>query len=1130
MEEAMSLKSKFKRLFSGVLSLAVIASVLPSIPAAAEEAEKYPYSVFGRNGITMSASSNLCMNGNMHTNKNADISYMNGNINGSITTGSDIEKRVKHVYSDQKIMETYFTENCDLHEEEYVYSDMNIHINNPLFCYNNITLDGNVSLNSNLGTLMNLNITGEVKNANTSVVYSKYGNITIENDSTANINGLIYVPLGTLTINSPNINLNGVIIADKIVINGSSVNINYKDDIAGFIGNTSEVYDFSGLEYLPEEWLGDTDEDELFDIYEKVIDTDPLNPDTDGDGLPDGYEVITLNTDPLEIDTDENGISDADEDFDSDNLNNLGEYQNGTDPFNPDTDEDGFMDGDEVYTYGTDPLNPDTDNDGLLDGEESYNGSIYAKYGMYFDPLNPDTNGNGVLDGEEVFGQSKKQEVETHDEAITEISVDMDTNGSLERNLTIESMYNIDAMSSNVYAMIGEPFNFTSSTNFESATITFKIDQSKLGDTLFDNLIILWYNEEEQIFEEMPTTRDAVNSTVSTTTTHFSQYMVVDSQKWYANWNYSLSELRRMWISGTSYQRNLHTILMMDCSSSAYSSDPYNLALKVGYNGVTSENIEDIRNSINSQWDAEHYCVKSCDRFDICDGIINNKGSNDAVALITFAGGVVSNSGWIYSKGSLRNALAQNIGNYGGTGSWRSAINTALGMVETDTTDIYRIVIISDTNANSGVISSDEFASNVILNVVNVGTGSFSNNIEAVAQATGGDVYNAISASDLTYQSGGFITSPEQFVGTDSDGDGIPDLVELYGLKPNGDPINTNPNKKDTDGDGIDDNIELCYIGSSLTSDVTMADYVRALKPHSDPAKADSDGDGFGDDIDPNCLVNDIKKTTLNNSNYVSIFDTDNNINSFGGNQEWFEKLEYDTFCNGNVSANFAKSNGCGLIAGGDMLLYLNLYKNFDMKKYAEILGCNKGNTTVVGGGLELYEYAGYNNSSGVFGQGTYLKYMQLLSNKLTISTGMISGVWPAFIPSSYNGAINDAFEVCGIDYTASWNFSCSQEKCKKDIKRMLSNDIPVVFAYYSNDDELNLYESTDLTNFTLKQPIKSHYMVITGIIEFSDGVVGITKHKTLYEVSSWGKKYYIDAETYLSNLSPFSNILNIYE
>ena len=153
---------------------------------------------------------------------------------------------------------------------------------------------------------------------------------------------------------------------------------------------------------------------------------------------------------------------------------------NKTGPFNPDTDEDGLLDGDEIKTYKTDPLNPDTDNDGLLDGEEGYDGTIYKKYGVYFDPLNPDTNGNGILDGDEVYTQSKNQSVETYDKAITEIKVDMDTNGSLERNLTIESMYGIDAMSSDVYAMIGEPFNFTSETSFESATITFKIDKSKL--------------------------------------------------------------------------------------------------------------------------------------------------------------------------------------------------------------------------------------------------------------------------------------------------------------------------------------------------------------------------------------------------------------------------------------------------------------------------------------------------------------------------------------------------------------------------------------------------------------------------------------------------------------------------
>lgn len=192
---------------------------------------------------------------------------------------------------------------------------MNININNPVFSYENIIFNGNVSLNSNIGTYMDINITGEVKNANNSVVYSKYGDITIENNSTANINGLIYAPLGTLTINAPNINLGGIIIADEVIINGSNVNINCNDNIARFIGTTSEAYDFSGLEYLPEEWLGDTDLDDLFDIYEKVIDTDPLNPDTDFDELPDGYEVLTLNTDPLEVDTDLNGIWDKDEDF-----------------------------------------------------------------------------------------------------------------------------------------------------------------------------------------------------------------------------------------------------------------------------------------------------------------------------------------------------------------------------------------------------------------------------------------------------------------------------------------------------------------------------------------------------------------------------------------------------------------------------------------------------------------------------------------------------------------------------------------------------------------------------------------------------------------------------------------------
>lgn len=844
----------FKKAISGITVLSLLLPNFANLAVSAEEPDKFQYTMFGRNGITMSVSSNLCMNGNLHTNKDVAITAINKNINGKVTTSADIEKRIKHVYADQKIYNTYFTTNCEVYEEEYVYSDMNIHINNPLFCYNNITLDGNVSLNSSLGALMNINVTGEVKNANNSVVYSKYGNITIENDSTANVNGLIYAPLGTVTINSPNVTINGIIIADQVVINGSSVNINGNDNIARFIGETSENYDFSGLEYLPEEWLGDTDADGLFDIYEKVIDSDPFNHDTDGDGLPDGYEVLTLNTDPLEIDTDGNGVLDGNEDFDTDNLVNIDEYTNQTLPFTPDTDMDGFVDGDEVHIYGTTPTNPDTDTDKLLDGEESYDGTIYLEYGIYFDPLNPDTDGDGISDGDEVFGQTKTQEVQTQDEAITEVVVDMETNGNIDRTLTVESMQDIDAMTSNVYALIGEPFNFETESSFESATITFKIDQSKLGDTLFDNLMILWYNEEEQTFEEMPTAHDIVNSTVSTTTTHFSQYMVVDSEKWYENWNNSLSEIRKMWIGSTSYQRNLHTIILMDCSSSMASTDSYSGVLKEGYNGVTSENIEEIRNSIDSESDVDAYCVKWCDRFEICDGIINNKGVSDAISIITFSNEVISNSGWLDNQSYLRNALDESIGNYGGTANWRNAVNYALNMVKTDTTDLYRIIIISDGNAKSGTISSDEFSSNVILNVVNVGSSAFNNNIEAVAQATGGAVYTTVNASSLTYEKGGFVYIPEQYVGEDSDEDGIPDLVELYGLKPNGDPINTNPNLKDSDGDDIPDSAELLYIDGLLTSDVTIADYIKAIRFNSDPSNPDADGDELEDINDSNPL------------------------------------------------------------------------------------------------------------------------------------------------------------------------------------------------------------------------------------------------------------------------------------
>ncbi len=54
----------------------------------------------------------------------------------------------------------------------------------------------------------------------------------------------------------------------------------------------------------------DADNDGLTDAQEKILGTDPKNPDTDGDGLLDGDEYFNYFTNPLKADTDEDGLAD----------------------------------------------------------------------------------------------------------------------------------------------------------------------------------------------------------------------------------------------------------------------------------------------------------------------------------------------------------------------------------------------------------------------------------------------------------------------------------------------------------------------------------------------------------------------------------------------------------------------------------------------------------------------------------------------------------------------------------------------------------------------------------------------------------------------------------------------------
>ncbi|TET90080.1 MAG: hypothetical protein E3J35_07605 [Methanomassiliicoccales archaeon] len=126
------------------------------------------------------------------------------------------------------------------------------------------------------------------------------------------------------------------------------------------------IYDLDG-DGEPDFSDGDMDGDDLPNALEDGIGTNPRNPDTDGDGIPDGYEFHSEILNPL------NGL-DAAQDYDQDGLTNLEEYQNGTYPGRADSDGDGVDDLVEMGC-GLNPLNAtdaagDWDNDGFSNGEE----------------------------------------------------------------------------------------------------------------------------------------------------------------------------------------------------------------------------------------------------------------------------------------------------------------------------------------------------------------------------------------------------------------------------------------------------------------------------------------------------------------------------------------------------------------------------------------------------------------------------------------------------------------------------------------------------------------------------------------------------------------------------------------
>lgn len=550
----------------------------------------------------------------------------------------------------------------------------------------------------------------------------------------------------------------------------------------------------------------DTDGDGLTDVLEVAMGTNRLLSDTDKDGLPDGFEVMSSQTDALLADTDGNGISDGDEDFDGDKLSNKEEYNYGTDPYLKDTDDDGFTDFEEVTIYHTDALSEDTDGDGILDGDE---------LSLGFQPLLYDTDGNGISDGDEKVLQVLEQEIEEDEKTeVTKVAVEFEENGNINKTTTIENMYGVDMLSSEVVGLVGVPVEIETEDAFEKAKITFTYDANKLGKIKEEELSILWYNEKENRYELMDSQVDKNQHTVSCETTHFSTYMLVDKQQWYG-----------IWRNNINYR-----------STTSGAIQSYDIAYVIDKSGsMEGEAITETKKVVHSFLDAMESNDKGCVvAFDYSAYLLAEMGSD---------------------KDKIKESLNHLSAN-GGTNT-DEGLKLALNQLKQEKeSDAKAAIMICDGDVNYIQTTIDDAKKhNIKVYTVLIGTDlSGEADLVKISSETGGEYYHAKTANEL-----GDIfrnlrkQTIEEIDTTDTDGDGLYDVYETKGmLAPNGQVITTDPNKADTDGDGLTDYEECGEIKEVALKIGNEMKTVHMLSFGTHPWMKDTDGDGIYDPYDKN--------------------------------------------------------------------------------------------------------------------------------------------------------------------------------------------------------------------------------------------------------------------------------------
>ncbi|SDA60293.1 hypothetical protein SAMN02910275_01485 [Butyrivibrio sp. INlla18] len=263
----------------------------------------------------------------------------------------------------------------------------------------------------------------------------------------------------------------------------------------------------------------------------------------------------------------------------------------------------------------------------------------------------------------------------------------------------------------------------------------------------------------------------------------------------------------------------------------------------------------------------------------------------------------------------------------------------------------------------------------------------------------------------------------------------------------------------------------------------------------------------------------------INNNYFVKVIETDSNgvqTIRYGGDQGKFPTGDGLL----HVLDNRLNENGCGVVAAVNQYLYLTGQYNISEEDYKKLAN-----------GFFLCEDMDLDSYSE--GCASALRSFAVIGPTGALPVQMCNYVEGMCIKAENS-----------VEVSSHWDLTQDYEKDYVNIKKQLSNDIPVIWAFHDNlngivletGKDLGFVDEKDIEKLSIKKydaatgtyidtyTADSHYVTVTAIYENYDNNGEL---KRMVEISTWGEKAYVDYDEYVEYVSkhpgnrPFSSITN---